>query len=199
MGKSWHSLLATPSFRQRPYCGENTGSLPNSEVKHRKARIVLGWVTAREVLRVLLAFSFIYLFYINVCIFKFRSLWLLHYINVSNSIYINALSRTSTATRQYINVAHLWILHIYCINVAIIQFWVPSHEFVVHNSPAPQTSIPSPLYNVFYPTNQHCTGGGGKWSNNILLNANLTLNKLALLLNASFFKIGSAGSRLSVK
>ena len=44
---------------QRPYCVENTGSLPNSEVKHRKARIVLGWVTAREVLRVLLAFLFI--------------------------------------------------------------------------------------------------------------------------------------------
>ena len=35
---------------------ECTGSLPNSEVKPRKARIVLGWVTAREVLRVLLTF-----------------------------------------------------------------------------------------------------------------------------------------------
>ena len=160
MGKSWHSLLATPSFRQRPYCGENTGSLPNSEVKHRKARIVLGWVTAREVLRVLLAFSFIYLFYINVCIFKFRSLWLLHYINVSKSIYINALSRTSTAsTRQYINVAHLWILHIYCINVAIIQFWVPSHDWVpsslfiilqLHRrlSPPPFTMFSTPPTNI---------------------------------------------------
>ena len=42
--------------RQRPYCVECTGSLPNSEVKPRKARIVLGWVTAREVLRVLLTF-----------------------------------------------------------------------------------------------------------------------------------------------
>ena len=41
---------------QRPYCVECTGSLPHSEVKPRKARIVLGWVTAREVLRVLLTF-----------------------------------------------------------------------------------------------------------------------------------------------
>ncbi|KAF4756144.1 hypothetical protein FOZ63_027957, partial [Perkinsus olseni] len=37
--------------RQRPYCVEYTGSHPNSEVKRRKARIVLGWGTAREVLR----------------------------------------------------------------------------------------------------------------------------------------------------
>lgn len=44
------------SYCQRPYCLENTGSHPNSEVKQGKARIVLGWVTAREVLRVLLAF-----------------------------------------------------------------------------------------------------------------------------------------------
>ena len=44
------------NLRQRPYCVECTGSLPNSEVKPRKARIVLGWVTAREVLRVLLTF-----------------------------------------------------------------------------------------------------------------------------------------------
>ena len=46
--------------RQRPYCVECTGSLPNSEVKPRKARIVLGWVTAREVLRVLLTFLSFY-------------------------------------------------------------------------------------------------------------------------------------------
>ena len=43
-------------FCQRPYCVECTGSHLNSEVKPRKARIVLGWVTAREVLRVLLTF-----------------------------------------------------------------------------------------------------------------------------------------------
>ena len=42
--------------RQRPYCIEQTRSHPNSEVKRYKARIVLGWVTAREVLWVLLAF-----------------------------------------------------------------------------------------------------------------------------------------------
>ena len=43
------------TFRQRPYRGEYTGSLQNSEVNHRRARIVLRWGTAREVLRVLLA------------------------------------------------------------------------------------------------------------------------------------------------
>ena len=43
-------------FRQRPYRVECTGSLPNSEVKRRRARLVLGWGTAREDLRVLLAF-----------------------------------------------------------------------------------------------------------------------------------------------
>ena len=41
---------------QRPYRVECTGSLPNSEVKRRRARLVLGWGTAREDLRVLLAF-----------------------------------------------------------------------------------------------------------------------------------------------
>ena len=45
-----------PHFRQRPYCVEYTRSHPNSEVKRRKARIVLGWGTAWEVLRVPLAF-----------------------------------------------------------------------------------------------------------------------------------------------
>jgi hypothetical protein len=45
-------------FRQRPYFVEYTRSHPNSEVKRRKARSVLGWGTAREALRVLLAFSF---------------------------------------------------------------------------------------------------------------------------------------------
>jgi hypothetical protein len=44
--------------RQRPYRVECTGSLPNSEVKRRRARLVLGWGTAREDLRVLLAFWF---------------------------------------------------------------------------------------------------------------------------------------------
>ena len=44
-------------FRQRPYCVEYTRSHLNSEVKQRKARSVLGWGTAWEALRVLLAFS----------------------------------------------------------------------------------------------------------------------------------------------
>ena len=40
--------------RQRPYHVENTGSRPITEVKQRRARLVLGWVTAWEH-RVLLA------------------------------------------------------------------------------------------------------------------------------------------------
>ena len=43
-------------FRQRPYCVERTRSHSNSEVKQRKARLVPGWGTAREALRVPLAF-----------------------------------------------------------------------------------------------------------------------------------------------
>ena len=49
-------LLFISIFRQRPYFVEYTRSHPNSEVKRRKARSVLGWGTAREALRVLLAF-----------------------------------------------------------------------------------------------------------------------------------------------
>ena len=48
----------TTYFRQRPYSVEHTRSHPNSEVKQQKARLVLGWGTAWEVLRVLLAFCF---------------------------------------------------------------------------------------------------------------------------------------------
>ena len=43
-------------LRWRPYRVECTGSLPTSEVKRRRARLVLGWGTAREDLRVLPAF-----------------------------------------------------------------------------------------------------------------------------------------------
>ena len=49
---------ANPTYRQRPYCVEYTRSHPNSEVKRRKARSVLGWGTAWEALRVLLAFLY---------------------------------------------------------------------------------------------------------------------------------------------
>ena len=48
-------------FRQRPYFVEYTRSHPNSEVKRRKARSVLGWGTAREALRVLLAFWYFWM------------------------------------------------------------------------------------------------------------------------------------------
>ena len=44
--------------RRRPYRVECTGSLPTSEVKRRRARLVLGWGTAREHLWVLSAFPF---------------------------------------------------------------------------------------------------------------------------------------------
>ena len=43
--------------RWRPYRVEYTGSLLTSEVKPHRARLVLGWGTAREHLRVLPAFS----------------------------------------------------------------------------------------------------------------------------------------------
>ena len=43
--------------RRRPYRVECTGPHPTSEVKRRRARLVLGWGTAREDLRVLSAFS----------------------------------------------------------------------------------------------------------------------------------------------
>ena len=46
------------SSRWRPYRVECTGSLPTSEVKRRRARLVLGWGTAREDLWVLPAFAF---------------------------------------------------------------------------------------------------------------------------------------------
>ena len=42
---------------QRPYHVESTGSRPITEVKQRRARFVLGWVTAWEH-RVLLAIVF---------------------------------------------------------------------------------------------------------------------------------------------
>ena len=39
---------ANADFRLRPYHVENTGSRPITEVKQRRARLVLGWVTAWE-------------------------------------------------------------------------------------------------------------------------------------------------------
>ena len=47
---------AAQHHRWRPYRVEYTGSLLTSEVKRRRARLVLGWETAREDLRVLSAF-----------------------------------------------------------------------------------------------------------------------------------------------
>jgi hypothetical protein len=53
-----NTAMRTPyrNYRWRPYRVECTGSLPTSEVKRRRARLVLGWGTAREDLRVLPAF-----------------------------------------------------------------------------------------------------------------------------------------------
>ena len=44
--------------RWRPYRVECTGFLSTSDVKRRRARLVLGWGAAREDLRVLQAFAF---------------------------------------------------------------------------------------------------------------------------------------------
>jgi hypothetical protein len=41
-------MLRDDSIRRRPYRVECTGSLLTSEVKRRRARLVLGWGTARE-------------------------------------------------------------------------------------------------------------------------------------------------------
>ena len=59
-GTIFHMLVSLRWLNgcQRPYRNEYTGSLPNSEVNRCRARSVLGWGTAWEVLRVLLAFSF---------------------------------------------------------------------------------------------------------------------------------------------
>ena len=53
--KTGNGIMSGPksTLRWRPYRVEYTGSLPTSEVKRRRARLVLGWGTAREDLRVL--------------------------------------------------------------------------------------------------------------------------------------------------
>ena len=56
-------LVECVVFRQRPYHVESTASRPISEVKQRRARLVLGWETAWEH-RVLLAFTFFFYFLI---------------------------------------------------------------------------------------------------------------------------------------
>ena len=59
LAHAWLQAIGTSSMlclRWRPYRVEYTGSLPTSEVKRRRARLVLGWGTAREDLRVLPAF-----------------------------------------------------------------------------------------------------------------------------------------------
>ena len=58
---AWSCTRFARCFRQRPYFVEYTRSHPNSEVKRRKARPKLGWGTAREALRALLAFLYIVL------------------------------------------------------------------------------------------------------------------------------------------
>ena len=62
--------------RQRPYHVESTGSRPITEVKQRRARLVLGWVTAWEH-RVLLVtfFSFSFFFSFFLPFFKYNLLF----------------------------------------------------------------------------------------------------------------------------
>ena len=50
---------STPAIRQRPHCDVFTRSHLNSEVNRHKARLVLGWVTVWELLRVLLVSKFL--------------------------------------------------------------------------------------------------------------------------------------------
>ena len=57
-----YKWLSVNFFRQRPYHVEHTGSRPITEVKQRRARLVLGWVTAWEH-RVQLASSFLFFFF----------------------------------------------------------------------------------------------------------------------------------------
>ena len=58
LGVAWSLQNFCLSYCRRPYRVECTGSLLTSEVKRRRARLVLGWGTAREDLRVLSAFGF---------------------------------------------------------------------------------------------------------------------------------------------
>ena len=60
--------------RQRPYHVESTGSRPITEVKQRRARLVLGWVTAWEH-RVLLATFFLFFFFFFLLSFLWYSDW----------------------------------------------------------------------------------------------------------------------------
>ena len=52
-------MLRSIAYRRRPYRVECTGSLSTSEVKQRRARLVLGWGTAWEDPWVLSAFDFL--------------------------------------------------------------------------------------------------------------------------------------------
>ena len=58
---------------RRPYRVECTGSLPTSEVKRHRARLVLGWGAAWEDLSVLSAFFFFYDLCQNCARFSSRS------------------------------------------------------------------------------------------------------------------------------
>ena len=59
-----HEGYISSVCRQRPYHVESTGSRPITEVKQRRARLVLGWVTAWEH-RVLLASFFFFSFFVS--------------------------------------------------------------------------------------------------------------------------------------
>ena len=65
-------------LRRRPYRDEYTGSLSNSEVNRRRARSVLGWGTAWEVLWVLPAF---FISSVPTQVIQLRGCWLTHLCN----------------------------------------------------------------------------------------------------------------------
>ena len=70
-----YSCILFTVCRQRPYHVESTGSRPITEVKQRRARLVLGWVTAWEH-RVLLATFFFFFFPFLLFFFSFSLFFL---------------------------------------------------------------------------------------------------------------------------
>ena len=106
------------AYRQRPYHVESTGSRPITEVKQRRARLVLGWVTAWEH-RVLLAtyFSFsvfilLFFFFFNLnCLFVlsfilltlfFFFFFFLHFLFVFFFFFFFLLQTASCHTTDYL-------------------------------------------------------------------------------------------------
>ena len=70
----------------RPYHVENTGSRPITEVKQRRARLVLGWVTAWEYLVLQTFFSFFFFPFSWLCFAFFVSV--VSFFSLSSPFYL---------------------------------------------------------------------------------------------------------------